>query len=81
MTIVLSSDEVGSRGLGTDADNRIQELGQSSWFRVKTIGDVVARTNQILAGHREWLNLLSQRAGVSIMEEHQMLLPIYLTPL
>jgi hypothetical protein len=62
MTKVLSSDDAGSQGLGPDPDIRIQALGPAILVPSQTIGNVVARTNDLLAGHREWLNTLSQRA-------------------
>lgn len=69
MTIVLSSDEVGSQGPGTAPDIRIQKFGPAILAASQTIGNVVARTNDILAGHREWLNTLSQRAEQSLLHK------------
>ena len=37
MTIVLSSDEVGSQGQGTDPDIRMRELGPATRFRLKQL--------------------------------------------
>lgn len=65
MTKVPSSDDAGSRGLGMNPNIQIQELGPANLVPSQTIGNVIARTNDLLAGHREWLNTLSQRAKQS----------------
>jgi hypothetical protein len=68
MTIVLSTNEEGNEGLGLNPNVQVQELGPAIFIPSQAIGHVVARTNDLLAGHREWLNSLPQRAE---LEQHQ----------
>jgi hypothetical protein len=63
MTIVLlSNDDLASEELGSNPNVQVQELGPTILVPSQAIGNVVARTNDLLASHREWLNNLPQRA-------------------
>ena len=60
MTIVILSDEEQ-----VPPNVAIQELSPAILMPSQAIGNVVARTNYLLAGHREWLNSLPQRDAPS----------------
>jgi hypothetical protein len=68
MTIILSTNEEGNEGPGSNPNVQVQELGPAIFSPSQAIGNVVARTNDLLAGHREWLNSLPQRVE---REQHQ----------
>jgi hypothetical protein len=53
-------EDVGSNSGG---NVHVQSLGPAVLVPSQAIGNVVARTNDLLAGHREWLNSLPHRGG------------------
>jgi hypothetical protein len=71
MTIILSTNE-GNEGPGSNPNVQVQELGPAIFIPSQAIGNVVARTNDLLASHREWLNSLPQRVErEQHWEQHQ----------
>lgn len=65
--VLLSGSDLESDGgdVGSNAGGNVQVqlLGPAVLVPSQAIGNVVARTNDLLAGHREWLNSLPQRGG------------------
>lgn len=68
MTILLSTNDEGDEGLGSNPNVQVQGLGPAILVPSQAIGNVVARTNILLAGHRQWLNSLPQR---TVREQRQ----------
>jgi hypothetical protein len=62
---LLSGNELESDVGGSNANVQVESLGPAILVPSQAIGNVVARTNGLLAGHREWLDSLPQR------NEHQ----------
>ncbi|KAE9369047.1 hypothetical protein N431DRAFT_547824 [Stipitochalara longipes BDJ] len=59
--IILSDEELQNENLSLDPNVQIQELGPAILVPSHAIGNVVARTNDLLVGQREWLKGLPQQ--------------------
>jgi hypothetical protein len=60
--LVISSDDPDTEALESNPNVQVLELGPAILVPSQSIGNVVTRTNSLLAGHREGLNSLPQRA-------------------